>query len=97
MAPAYSGGVFRIPQQDDIDGLHAMYELPAGSAEAEASCDGPFLLGEYCSCNDDCVEGLLCVAQDDGAQICSRTCDGDNPDCGSGFNCILGEAPASSA
>jgi MYXO-CTERM domain-containing protein len=90
MTPVYSAGTYREPFEDDINGLLAMYEQPADDA---STCDGPFRIGEYCSCNDDCAGDLLCIAQDDGRQICSRTCDGDNPDCGPGFNCILGEAP----
>ena len=90
MTPVYTSGVYREPFQDDIDGLHAMYEQPA---DDESTCEGPFRIGEYCTCDDECAGDLLCIEQDSGEQICSRTCNGENPDCGPGFNCILGEAP----
>lgn len=92
MTPAYVGGLTREPRDDDIAGLLAMYP-----ATDESRCEGPFRQGEACSCNDDCVNGLLCVDGVDGARVCSPTCTAAAADCPVGFACVLGPRPANGA
>jgi hypothetical protein len=77
-------------QADDLAGIGALYPQ---DADDPSRCDGPFRTGEYCGCNDDCAEGLECAVQPDGRQLCSKTCNSDNPDCGPGSNCVLGAIP----
>jgi len=90
MTPAWSGALERAPEQDDIDGLLAMY--PQDPSD-DSTCDGPFRKGEACACNDECASGLLCVPQPDGSQVCAGTCNSDDTAaCGPGFNCVLGAA-----
>jgi hypothetical protein len=92
MSPAWSGALERQPEQDDKDGLLAMY--PQDPAD-NSTCDGPFRKGEPCACSDECASGLTCVPQPDGSQVCASSCGSDAPTaCGPGFNCVLGKAPA---
>lgn len=92
MTPAYPGGLFREPLADDINGLVAMY--PSTDA---SRCDGPYRQGEVCSCNDECVTGLLCVESLTGASVCSPSCSADNANCPVGFACVLGPQPTNGA
>lgn len=92
MTPAYAGGLWREPREDDIAGLLALYP-----ATDESRCEGPFRQGEACTCNDDCVSGLLCVEGVDGAQVCSPTCTAAAADCPVGFACVFGAQPANGA
>jgi MYXO-CTERM domain-containing protein len=85
MNPTYPGGVVRYPFEDDREGIRALYP-----AEDEARCDGPYRQGEICSCNGDCVSGLLCTQALDGSQICAPGCSSENVLCPVGFACVLG-------
>ena len=66
----------RTLDEDDIDGVCALYEDPG----AEAG------LGEPCASDDDC-ESELCLADDD-QQYCSQTCEHACPD---GYTCLDAE------
>lgn len=95
MTPVWSGELDRFPRADDEEGLRAMY--PAG-ADDESGCEGPFRKGERCSCDGECVEGLVCASADDSPKVCTPTCASDAADCGAGFTCVLdapeGDEPA---
>jgi hypothetical protein len=92
MSPVWSGQLERQPEQDDKDGLIAMY---AQDPSDDSTCEGPFRKGEACACDDECANGLTCVPQPDGSQVCASSCSSDAPTaCGAGFNCVLGRAPA---
>lgn len=81
--------VARDLQQDDIDGLLELYATDDGSR-----CDGPYRLRERCTCNDDCVEGLLCADIGAGEQVCSQPCTlEDTSVCSAGQTCALRPAP----
>jgi MYXO-CTERM domain-containing protein len=76
--PSYDGNPeARSLEQDDIDGLCALYPLIA---------DGDGQLGEGCLESTDCAEGLFCLA-DGGARYCSMDCAEDS-ECGEGFACL---------
>lgn len=92
MTPTYPGGLFRDPQPDDINGLVAMYP----SVDA-SRCDGPYRQGEVCTCNDECVTGLMCVDSLDGTPVCSPSCSADDANCPVGFACVLGAKPTNGA
>jgi hypothetical protein len=95
MTPAWSGNNERDLYDDDKSGLYALYP-DDGSGR---SCEGPFGQGERCSCNDECVNELLCVDGGDGVPRCSKTCsasavlvDGQavgGSNCGAGAACVL--------
>lgn len=70
--------------QDDTDAVLALYATSDGS-----SCDGPFRQGEPCSCNDECVGGMICAPDTDGNNVCSPTCSSDEARCPTGFSCVL--------
>lgn len=89
MTPAYPGGVIREPLDDDIAGLLEMYP-----STDESRCDGPYRQGEVCTCNGECVAGLLCVEALDGAQVCAPKCSGEDASCPAGFACVLGARPS---
>ncbi len=87
MTPAWDGGIARVPFPDDEKGVVALY--PAD--DPNGRCTGPFLKGEQCSCDGECVDGLVCIAGVDGVSVCANECDADHGDaCGSGFACVLG-------
>jgi MYXO-CTERM domain-containing protein len=94
MTPAWDGAVGRAPLPDDVAGVRALYP-----ADDDSTCDGPFRKGEPCTCDDECVDGLVCVRTGEGPkQVCAPRCAANNSDCGSGFACVLSppedEAPA---
>lgn len=95
MTPVWSGGLDRAPRPDDEEGIRALY--PAGPDDT-SGCEGPFRKGERCTCDGDCVEGLVCASVDGGEKLCSDTCASDNADCGGGSACVLdapeGDEPA---
>jgi uncharacterized protein (TIGR03382 family) len=91
MGPIWDGTTpYHELQADDLAGVVALYPQ---DADDPSTCDGPYRTGEYCGCNDDCAEGLECALQPDGRQLCSKTCNGDDPTCGPGSNCVLGAIP----
>jgi len=91
MTPAYTSGTYREPFADDINGLLEMY---AQDPSDNSTCEGPFRIGEYCACDAECANGLSCVPQEDGSQVCAKQCDSENTGaCGPGFNCVLGQRP----
>jgi hypothetical protein len=94
MTPAWSGGLERAPKPDDEAGVLALY--PAD--DPKQTCDGPFLLGERCACDEECIDGLVCVPGTNGQDVCAKTCAADQSDCGNGFACVLdtpeGDEPA---
>lgn len=74
------------PQEDDLNGLENMYP-----ATDNATCEGPYRQGEACAHNCECVEGLICLGQIDGSQVCTKRCGGtEQGGCGTGFACVLG-------
>ena len=86
MTPVWDNAVGRFPLPDDEEGVRALY--PAD--EGESGCDGPFRKGEACSCDDECISGLVCVQPADGGRsVCGDTCASDDSDCGPGFACVL--------
>jgi MYXO-CTERM domain-containing protein len=88
MTPAWDNQVGRVPLPDDEDGVRALY--PA--SDPDARCDGPFQRGERCTCDGECIEGLVCAPSTAGDLVCSETCASDQGDCGGGFVCVL-DAP----
>ena len=94
MFPSWSGINEREPLSSDIAGVVALYPLVDGSG-----CEGPFSQGEKCGCNDECVEGLLCVPDNEGQLRCGQACSATDRECGDGATCVLdvpqdgGEAP----
>lgn len=86
MHPTYPGGRARELQKDDEDGARELYPQ-----EDESTCQGPFRQGERCGCNDECVEGLMCVPTDEGG-VCAPPCSSENVTCPTGFACVLGAA-----
>lgn len=86
MAPEWSGELDRAPRADDEEGVRALY--PAG-ADDKSGCDGPFRKGERCSCDGECIDGLVCAAVGSGQRVCAERCASDDSDCGSGFACVL--------
>lgn len=90
MFPSWSGTPERALRRSDIAGAVALY--PAGDGD-DSGCEGPFRAGERCTCNDDCVEGLVCAPDVEGDLRCGRTCSTADRDCGAGSVCVL-DAPA---
>lgn len=87
MTPVWDNAVGRAPLPDDEEGVRALY--PAD--DEESRCDGPFRKGEACACDDECIEGLVCVVPPGGGKsLCGETCASDDSDCGAGFACVLG-------
>jgi MYXO-CTERM domain-containing protein len=86
MTPVWSGELERGPRADDEQGIRALY--PAGDDD-ESGCDGPFRKGEPCSCDGECVTGLVCAGVGDGPRVCADICAADDRDCGAGFACVL--------
>ncbi len=84
MAPTYPGGLLRELGSDDEEGIRALYPQ-----DDDSTCQGPFRQGERCSCNDECVEGLLCVPTSDGG-LCAPACSSEDASCPAGFSCVLG-------
>ena len=89
MTPVWGGGVQRTPLPDDEAGVKNLYPAAAGDT---STCTGPFRKGEKCSCDGDCVEGLLCAGVGADQKTCAETCAADHVDCGAGFACTL-DAP----
>lgn len=85
MFPSWSGGAERQLLESDIAGAVGLYP----STGDDAGCEGPFRAGERCSCNDDCVEGLVCAPDVEGELRCSNTCSAQNRNCGGGSACVL--------
>jgi hypothetical protein len=90
MTPVWDNEVVRQPLPDDEEGVRALY--PA--SDPDARCDGPFQLGEACACDDECVEGLACVAGTGGSPVCAQLCSADDATCNAGFVCVLGAPEA---
>lgn len=94
MAPAGTAGP--TLKDDDKAGVVALYP-----SNDDSRCDGPYRIGEFCTCNDDCVDDLRCANALDGSQVCSPSCSGNDANCPTGFACVLGlrgaadEAPGS--
>lgn len=86
MFPSWSGVPERAVLDSDIAGVTALYPLEEGDA---SGCEGPFRQGERCSCNDECVEGLVCVPDNEGDLRCGRRCSVAEADCGAGAVCVL--------
>lgn len=90
MHPTYPGGRVRELFADDEEGARALYPQDPND---DSTCQGPFRQGERCGCNDECIEGLLCVATDEGG-ICAPRCSSEDVTCPEGFLCLLGAAEA---
>ncbi len=94
MFPSWDGLNDREPRSSDIAGVTTLYPLTD-----ESGCEGPFSAGEKCGCNDECVEGLLCVPDAAGQLRCGRACSSKARDCGPSASCVLdvpqdgGDAP----
>jgi len=88
MTPIYEGGSLRILGADDIKGMLKIYEVDDGS-----SCSGPYRQGEPCSHNCNCVTNLKCISIDDGPNLCTATCNGENAECPGNLPCVLGATP----
>lgn len=87
MTPAWDGAIGRTPLPDDEEGVKALYPDDGSGG----GCDGPFRKGEACTCDDECVEGLVCVQPPGGGRsVCGDTCASDASDCGAAFACVLG-------
>ncbi len=94
MSPYIPGAPRTELLPDDVDAVLALYASDDGS-----SCTGPFRQGEPCSCNDDCVGGMICAPDGDGENVCSPTCSSEDASCPTGFSCVLaaraeGDEPA---
>lgn len=86
MTPVWGNAIDRAPLPDDEEGVRALY--PAD--DEESRCDGPYRKGEACSCDEECIEGLVCVIPAGGGKsTCGETCASDDSDCGPGFACVL--------
>jgi hypothetical protein len=89
MSPYIPGAPREELPEGDVEALRALYATTDGSR-----CEGPFRQGERCSCNDDCIEGMVCSPDAADVDRCSPQCSSENADCPSGFVCLLGP-PAS--
>jgi MYXO-CTERM domain-containing protein len=85
MFPSWSGSPERQLLESDIAGAVGLY--PANGDDA--GCEGPFRAGERCTCNDECVEGLVCAPDAEGELRCGNTCSAQNRNCGGGSACVL--------
>jgi hypothetical protein len=90
MFPSWSGSPERELLASDIAGAVGLY--PAGEGDT-SGCEGPFRAGERCTCNDECVEGLVCAPDVEGDLRCGRTCSTSDRDCGTGSVCVF-DAPS---
>lgn len=84
MSPFVPGAPREALLPDDEEAVLALYATDDGS-----SCEGPFRQAEPCSCNDDCVDGMICAPDTDGKDVCSPVCSSENTDCPTGFSCVL--------
>ena len=66
-----TGGQWQVPQQDDINGVCALY--PGQEGGLGAACDG----------NGDCDSAPICI-DDSGYKYCSHLCP---PNCEDGYDC----------
>lgn len=66
----------RTLEQDDLDGVCALYPRGAGGGE----------LGGACTQTPDCADGLQCVADAD-ASYCAPACQGAAESCPDGYTC----------
>jgi len=86
MTPVWGNEIERAPLPDDEEGVRALYP----SDDEESRCDGPYRKGEACACDEECIEGLVCVIPAGGGKsTCGETCASDDSDCGPGFACVL--------
>lgn len=89
MFPSWSGSPERELLRSDVAGAVGLY--PAGDGDV-SGCEGPFRAGERCTCNDECVEGLVCAPDAVGDLRCGRTCSTVDRNCGAGSVCVF-DAP----
>jgi MYXO-CTERM domain-containing protein len=89
MTPAWDGVPTQFPKPDDEEGVRALYPKEQGDP---SGCEGPFREGEKCGCNDECVDGLVCLPDVRGTLRCGSTCSLDDTSCGPGAVCVL-DAP----
>lgn len=86
MTPVWSNELERSPLPDDEEGVRALY--PAD--DPDSRCDGPYRKGEACACDEECIDGLVCVIPPGGGKsVCGETCASDDSECGTGFACVL--------
>ena len=85
MFPSWSNLPDREPRSSDIAGAVALYPL----GDDLSACTAPFAQGERCGCSDECVDGLLCIADPTGDLRCSTPCSSQNRDCGGNAVCVL--------
>jgi MYXO-CTERM domain-containing protein len=94
MTPVWDGALERTPKPDDEEGVRALY--PADGDDG--GCDGPRRKGERCTCDGECVEGLVCASVGGAQATCAETCASDDANCGDGARCVLdppeGDDPA---
>ena len=88
MFPRWGNIPDREPRSSDIAGVVSMYPL----GNETSSCTGPFAQGERCGCNDECVDGLFCVADPSGDLRCSTPCSAQERDCGANAVCVFDSA-----
>ncbi len=86
MFPAWDGENQRDLRKSEKAGVKELYPAVEGST---ATCAGPFGPGERCGCNDECVDGLVCVPDPEGTLRCGKACASDAADCGVGATCVL--------
>ena len=91
MFPSWSGGLDREPLSSDIAGVQSLYPL----GNAPTSCTAPFFQNERCGCNDECADGLFCVADSTGDLRCSAPCSTSDRECGRGAACVVDNADGS--
>jgi MYXO-CTERM domain-containing protein len=89
MTPAWGGVPTPVPKPDDEEGVRALYPKAKGDP---SGCDGPYREGEKCGCNDECVEGLVCLPDVQGTLRCGSTCSLEDTTCSPGAVCVL-DAP----
>ncbi|MBN2360169.1 MAG: matrixin family metalloprotease [Deltaproteobacteria bacterium] len=88
MYPMWDGSIGRIPRQDDIDGVCAMY--PPG----KTACEGYKVVGDTCERDCDCAEGVRCLLGENGQRYCSWLCEGESAHCPRHMVCVLGPRPS---
>jgi MYXO-CTERM domain-containing protein len=86
MTPAWDGVPTPTPKPDDEEGVRALY--PAADGDP-SGCEGPYREGEKCGCNDECVEGLVCIPDQQGTLRCGSTCSLEDISCSPGAVCVL--------
>jgi MYXO-CTERM domain-containing protein len=89
MTPAWDGVPTPRPRPDDEEGVRALYPQEKGDP---SGCEGPYREGEKCGCNDECVDGLLCIPDLGGTLRCGSTCSLEDTSCSPGAVCVL-DAP----